>query len=239
MDFQSWGAHHPRPPRPSHLHGGSSRPPHTLLLFTSAFGPPDRNSIESRQSCLRIKNDYHWAAISSANAAPSGLEEPLRALLRLRAGASGNFEVAPNWTSFRLCVRAVLCGRAHRVASFRFGSFRVVRSFRFVPFRFVRCAVRLAKTSYHFPWMAGVPASSFWERRFRGRDKSRSDEECVGLWWSWERRFRALLRLRAGASGHFERPAAAGCSVVNSGVFEARLVRMTERPRRPKRRTQI
>ena len=27
--------------------------------------------------------------------------------------------------------------------------------------------------------MAGVPASSFWERRFRGRD--RSDEECVEL----------------------------------------------------------
>jgi len=34
-------------------------------------------------------------------------------------------------------------------------------------------------------------------------------------------------------------PGAACCSVVNSGVFEARLVRMLERPRRPKRQTQI
>ena len=46
------------PPDPP-IYMGGLPPPHTLLLFTSAFGPPDRNSTESRQSCLRIKDDYH------------------------------------------------------------------------------------------------------------------------------------------------------------------------------------
>ena len=49
----------PAPPQTFPFTWGGLPPPHTLLLFTSAFGPPDRNSIESRQSCLRIKNDYH------------------------------------------------------------------------------------------------------------------------------------------------------------------------------------
>jgi len=36
MDFQSWGAR-PRPPRPSHLHGGAPAPPHPPSLYVGLW----------------------------------------------------------------------------------------------------------------------------------------------------------------------------------------------------------